>query len=121
MATQTYTVKAVAQIAQVSVRTLHHYDEIGLLKPSSHTGAGYRLYVERDVERLQQILFFKELGFDLKEIKRILADPKFDRRSRWSNSRWACSKGSYCCPRCTRVGSAMMKPPFNRWLLMMTV
>ena len=77
---QTYTVKAVATMAQVSVRTLHHYDEIGLLKPSSHSAAGYRLYVERDVERLQQVLFFKELGFDLKEIGKILGDPKFDRR-----------------------------------------
>src|SRR5262245_60095624 len=76
----THTVKAVSKIAGVSVRTLHHYDEIGLLKPSSHSAAGYRLYVEKDLERLQQVLFFKELGFDLKEIKRILADPDFDRR-----------------------------------------
>src|SRR5687767_10541048 len=76
-----YTVKAVAQIAGVSVRTLHHYDEIGLLKPASHSAAGYRLYNERDLEKLQQVLFFKELGFDLKEIKRVLSDPDFDRRS----------------------------------------
>jgi DNA-binding transcriptional MerR regulator len=75
-----YTVKRVGEIAGVSVRTLHHYDEIGLLKPSSHSAAGYRLYVEKDLERLQQVLIFKELGFDLKEIKRILADPDFDRR-----------------------------------------
>jgi DNA-binding transcriptional MerR regulator len=75
----TYTVKAVADIAGVSVRTLHHYDEIGLLKPAAHTAARYRLYGDRDLERLQQVLFFKELGFDLKEIKRILSDPHFDR------------------------------------------
>jgi DNA-binding transcriptional MerR regulator len=75
-----YTVKRTAKIAGVSVRTLHHYDEIGLLKPSSHSAAGYRLYQEQDLQRLQQVLFFKELGFDLKEIKRILADPDFDRR-----------------------------------------
>ena len=75
-----YTVKAVSKLAGVSVRTLHHYDEIGLLKPTSHSAAGYRLYKEKDLERLQQVLFFKELGFDLKEIKRILADPEFDRR-----------------------------------------
>src|SRR5688572_26308475 len=75
-----YTVKAVADIAGVSVRTLHHYDEIGLLKPAAHSAAGYRLYAERDLERLQQILFFKELGFDLREIKRVLSDPTFDRR-----------------------------------------
>src|SRR5687767_11011744 len=74
-----YTVKRIAEIGGVSVRTLHHYDEIGLLKPSSHSAAGYRLYQEHDLERLQQVLFFKELGFDLKEIKRILADPDFDR------------------------------------------
>jgi MerR family transcriptional regulator, thiopeptide resistance regulator len=75
-----YTVKRIAEIAGVSVRTLHHYDEIGLLKPSSHSAAGYRLYQEQDLERLQQVLFFKELGFDLKEIKRVLSDPDFDRR-----------------------------------------
>src|SRR5688500_6026664 len=74
-----YTVKAVADIAGVSVRTLHHYDEIGLLKPAAHTAARYRLYRDQDLERLQQVLFFKELGFDLKEIKRILAGPHFDR------------------------------------------
>ena len=74
-----YTVKRIAEIAGVSVRALHHYDEIGLLKPSSHSAAGYRLYQEHDLERLQQVLFFRELGFDLKEIKRILADPDFDR------------------------------------------
>ena len=73
------TVKAVAKVAGVSVRTLHHYDEIGLLKPASHSAAGYRLYDDKDLERLQQVLFFKELGFDLKEIKRILSDPYFDR------------------------------------------
>src|SRR5918999_2454445 len=79
-ATKRYTVKAVSKIAGVSVRTLHHYDEIGLLKPSGKSGAGYRLYGEKDLERLQQVLFFKELGFDLKEIKRVLSDPQFDRR-----------------------------------------
>lgn len=75
-----YTVKQVAQIARVSIRTLHHYDEIGLLKPAGHSGAGYRLYDESNLERLQQILFFKELGFDLAEIARILSDPKFNRK-----------------------------------------
>jgi DNA-binding transcriptional MerR regulator len=77
----TNTVKAVAKLAGVSVRTLHHYDQIGLLKPSSHTAAGYRLYAERDLERLQQVLFLKELGFDLKQIKRILEEPDFDRKA----------------------------------------
>ena len=75
-----HTVKTVAEIAGASVRTLHHYDQIGLLKPAAVSGAGYRLYDERDLQKLQQILFFKELGFDLKEIKRILSDPHFDRQ-----------------------------------------
>ncbi|TJY44178.1 MerR family transcriptional regulator [Cohnella pontilimi] len=73
-------VKEVAELAGVSVRTLHHYDEIGLLVPFSVTPAGYRLYSGADLERLQQILFFKELGFSLKEIKEILDSPGFDRR-----------------------------------------
>ena len=74
-----YTVKAVAKVAGVSVRTLHHYDQIGLLRPGAHSAAGYRLYGEKDLERLQQVLFFKELGFELKEIRQVLADPDFDR------------------------------------------
>jgi DNA-binding transcriptional MerR regulator len=74
-----YKVKEVATLAGVSVRTLHHYDEIGLLKPESITSAGYRLYEDRDLERLQQILFFKELDFNLQEIKEILDSPNFDR------------------------------------------
>ena len=55
-----YTVKAVSEIAGVSVRTLHHYDEIGLLKPEGHSAAGYRLYTEQDLEKVQQVLFFLE-------------------------------------------------------------
>jgi DNA-binding transcriptional MerR regulator len=68
----------VAEVAGVSVRTLHHYDEIGLLTPSAHSRAGYRRYGERDLERLQQVLFYRELGFPLKEIVTILADPTRD-------------------------------------------
>lgn len=75
-----YTVKTVADMAGVSIRTLHHYDEIGLLKPASCTPAGYRLYSDADLEKLQQILFFKELEFSLTEIKEILDRPDFDRR-----------------------------------------
>jgi DNA-binding transcriptional MerR regulator len=74
----TYTVQQLAQLAGVSVRTLHHYDHIGLLKPSAHTAAGYRLYGEADLLRLQQILFFKELDFPLADIQSILDDPGFD-------------------------------------------
>lgn len=74
------TVKAVADLADISVRTLHHYDEIGLLRPAGQSAAGYRLYSREDLERLQQILFFRELGFSLKEIGAIIDSPDFDRR-----------------------------------------
>lgn len=77
----TWTVGKAAELAKVSVRTLHHYDEIGLLSPSGRSEAGYRLYSIEDLERLQQILFFRELGFGLDEVARILADPGFDRRT----------------------------------------
>lgn len=73
-----YTVSQLAKIAGVSVRTLHYYDEIDLLKPSSRTATGYRLYGEKNLLRLQQILFFKELDFPLNEICTILDDPEFD-------------------------------------------
>jgi DNA-binding transcriptional MerR regulator len=74
-----YRVKEVARIAGVSVRALHHYDEIGLLVPSGRSTAGYRLYNEEDLLRLQQILIGRELGMPLEEIKRSLNDPNFDR------------------------------------------
>ena len=72
------TVKQVAQLAGVTVRTLHHYDSIGLLRPSAVSDAGYRLYDEAALMRLQQILFFREAGLPLKQIKRILGDEGFD-------------------------------------------
>jgi len=75
----TMQVKDVAALAGVSIRTLHHYDAIGLLTPSSTTAAGYRLYTDKDLERLQQILFFKEIGFSLQEVKEVLDSPGFDR------------------------------------------
>ena len=75
---KTYTVSRLAALAGVSVRTLHHYHHIGLLKPSSRTEAGYRLYAEADLLRLQQILFFRELDVPLDEIRRILERPGFD-------------------------------------------
>jgi DNA-binding transcriptional MerR regulator len=75
-----YTVGDVATLAHVSVRTLHHYDEVGLLAPSERSEAGYRLYTDGDLERLQQVLLYKELGFALDEIREIMADPAFDRR-----------------------------------------
>ncbi|WP_339165195.1 MerR family transcriptional regulator [Siminovitchia sp. FSL W7-1587] len=72
-------VKEVAELARISVRTLHHYDAIGLLAPSQKTEAGYRLYSDEDLGKLQQILFFKELGFSLKKIKEIIHSPSFDK------------------------------------------
>ena len=68
----------VARLAGVTIRTLHHYDEIGLVRPSARNSAGYRLYGQGDLERLQQVLFFRELDFPLDEIKRIVADSDFD-------------------------------------------
>ena len=72
------TVKEVSQLTGVSVRTLHHYDAIGLLKPSRVTEAGYRLYDDAALARLQTILLFRQLEFPLKEICRILDTPGFD-------------------------------------------
>ncbi|MCF6136679.1 MerR family transcriptional regulator [Pseudalkalibacillus berkeleyi] len=75
-----YKVKEVSEMVGVSVRTLHYYDQINLLKPESITPAGYRLYTNRNLERLQQILFFKEIGFQLDKIQEILDRPDFDRK-----------------------------------------
>ena len=73
------TVKEVSKLTGVSVRTLHHYDAIGLLKPTAVTQAGYRLYDDEALGRLQSILLFRELQFPLKEIQAILDSPGFDR------------------------------------------
>lgn len=72
------TVKEVSRLTGVSVRTLHHYDAIGLLKPARVTEAGYRLYDESALRRLQSILLFRELQFPLKAIKQLLDAPGFD-------------------------------------------
>lgn len=72
------TVKEVSALAGVSVRTLHYYDAIGLLKPQKVTEAGYRLYGGAELSRLQNILLFRELQFSLKEIKTILDSPNFN-------------------------------------------
>lgn len=72
-----YTVHELAILAHVSVRTLHYYDEIGLLTPSSIGKNGYRYYEQPELIRLQQILFFRELEFSLDDIKRILSRPNF--------------------------------------------
>lgn len=74
-----YKVKEVADMVGITVRMLHHYDQIGLLKPQSVNSAGYRLYGDNDLEKLQQILFFKELDFSLKQIKELMDSPGYDR------------------------------------------
>ena len=73
------TVKEVSKLTGVSVRTLHYYDQIGLLQPTKVTEAGYRLYDDTALERLQQIMLFRELQFPLAEIRRILGSSDFDR------------------------------------------
>ena len=74
-----YTVKQVAAMSGVSVRTLHFYDETGLLKPAYQRANGYRFYEEPQLLTLQQILFYRELGFELKQIKRILGRADFEK------------------------------------------
>jgi DNA-binding transcriptional MerR regulator len=78
---RTYQVKEVAALSGLSIRALHHYDSIGLLCPSGRTDAGYRLYNDDDLLRLQQILIGRELGLALEEIRRSLDEPHFDRRA----------------------------------------
>ena len=73
-----YSVGQVAGLAGVTIRTLHHYDKIGLLSPSGRSAAGYRIYEEADLERLQQILFYRELEFALEEIATIVDDQHTD-------------------------------------------
>ncbi|MGW3418401.1 MerR family transcriptional regulator [Streptomyces phaeochromogenes] len=76
-----YSVGQVAGFAGVTVRTLHHYDEIGLLVPSERSHAGHRRYGDEDLDRLQQILFYRELGFPLDEVAALLDDPETDPRA----------------------------------------
>ena len=89
-----YRVGEVATLTRVSVRTLHHYDRIGLLRPALHSAGGYRLYEESDLLRLQQILTLRYLGFPLKQIGELL-----DR----ADSIW--SPRSACSDRCCMTGS----------------
>ncbi len=74
----TYSIKELAKLAGVSVRTLHHYDDIGLLKPCRQKENGYRVYHAQDVDRLQHILFFREMNMPLDDIKRVLQDAHYD-------------------------------------------
>jgi DNA-binding transcriptional MerR regulator len=70
-----YSVSQIARLAGVSVRTLHHYDQIGLLSPAERSDAGYRRYGEDDLRRLQQVMFYRELGFALSDISDLVSDP----------------------------------------------
>lgn len=73
------TVKEIAELTGISARTLHYYDEIGLFVPTSKSEAGYRLYDDKALETLQQILFFREFDISLKEIKAVMENPDLDR------------------------------------------
>src|ERR1700733_4932105 len=68
-------VSQIARLAGVSVRTLHHYDQIGLLSPAERSDSGYRRYGEDDLRRLQQVMFYRELGFALSDISDLVSDP----------------------------------------------
>ena len=74
------TVKEISKITGISIRTLRYYDEIGLLKPSRVTEAGYRLYDDQELEKLQEILFYKELEIPLSDIKKIMDNPEYDKQ-----------------------------------------
>lgn len=76
-----YTVQKLGRMAGISARTLRYYDEIGILKPARINSSGYRIYGKAEVDRLQQILFYRALGMDLKSIRGILDSPAFDRSS----------------------------------------
>lgn len=73
-----YTVQRLGQMAGVSTRTLRYYDEIGILRPARINSSGYRIYGQEEVDRLQQILFYRELGVSLENIKKIITSPSFD-------------------------------------------
>ncbi|OBZ15158.1 MerR family transcriptional regulator [Bacillus sp. FJAT-26390] len=76
-----YTIKKLGLLAGISTRTLRYYDEIGMLKPARVNSSGYRIYGQAEVDRLQQILFYRELGVSLEEIKLIVTAPAFDGKS----------------------------------------
>lgn len=75
------TVKEVSELTGVSPRALHWYDRIGLLKPTAHSEAGYRLYDDGALEKLRQILYFREFGMPLGEIRAVLESPEYDRKA----------------------------------------
>ncbi len=76
-----YTVQKLGHLAGVSTRTLRYYDEIGILKPARINSSGYRIYGQAEVNRLQQILFYRELGMGLENIKKLVTSPSFDNKN----------------------------------------
>ena len=87
-----YTVKKLSELSGVTIRTLHFYEEIGLLKPAYHGSNGYRYYEEKELLQLQQILFFKELGFSLKQIQKVVGRSDFDQLAALHSHRKSLSK-----------------------------
>ena len=84
-----YSIQKLAALSGVTTRTLRYYDQIGLLKPLRVSSSGYRIYGPEQVDRLQQILFYRELGVSLEEIDRILSRPDYDRRQALESHRQA--------------------------------
>lgn len=80
-------INEISKLTGITVRALHYYDEIGLLKPGKTVGSGYRNYGDRDIEQIQQIMFFKELDFSLLEIKEIMENPEYDKGLALQNQR----------------------------------
>lgn len=80
-----YTINKLAKMAGVSTRTLRYYDELGLLSPTRSSSNGYRIYGQKEIDRLQQILFYRELGVQLEEIKNILSSKSFDKKAALEN------------------------------------
>jgi DNA-binding transcriptional MerR regulator len=80
-----YTINKLAKLAGVSTRTLRYYDELGLLSPIQMSSNGYRIYGQKEIDRLQQILFYRELGVPLDEIKKIMSNKNFDREAALQN------------------------------------
>ena len=80
-----YSINRLAKISGVSTRTLRYYDEIGLLKPARIASSGYRIYQQKQVDTLQQILFYRELDFSLEDIKKLLSAPDFDRNQAFAD------------------------------------
>ena len=76
-----YTIKQLSDLSGVTPRTLRWYDQLGLLRPGRLTDAGYRIYGPPEVDRLQEILFYRELDFSLEDIRRLLDDPAYDRQT----------------------------------------